>query len=613
MTRREFGDGARFVTDLLSYMTLGEKLGQLDLFRPGDDPALEQAISAGEVGGVASGAHAARWQGLAVERSRLGIPLLLSCHPTRQSLSPWAVAASWDEGLASALGEESARTATERGCNALLGPRCTTHALRQDDDFEIAACEPHLVARLAGAYCEGAARRDGDRRSGVLAMAKIANGDDSGARLATLALAHGVAADAIESTAIDAGAAARAGFDGLLVAECERLRTRIARQFAGTRARSLIEAVERGLADGDLHEEEIDAAVGGVLRVKHALGLFREPLRTLAAGSGAAQHSCPADRVRATMVLLRNEAGTLPFSPVSDRVLVVGDPNGAAGTCADALGRAGIGHVAAPGLAVRRNGEPWSEPVAGDHFALALTRDAAKRVDFVLVVLEDRHFVGPANGEWRIPGETTMAMLRALAAIGPRMVVLIATAEPVDLADADQYFAAVLQCWTPTDGTAEALGDILSGRESPQGRMPVSAGRFAFGHGLGYGESVFSGFTLEAVGGQVSASVRVRNSGSFASRETVQLYRRQPDDTLRLVDYQTVMLAPGWETTVMFELGLESLGAPGESGRFELAPGAIEICVGKNIRRVLPAEIEISPAVARAIVNRDRGLLRLAG
>lgn len=609
----EIGHGNRFVADLLSYMTLAEKLGQIDLFRAGDDPALEQAIIAGEVGGIASGAHAERLQGLAVERSRLGIPLLLTGQAHTPALSPWAVAASWDETLAEALGRAAGRSAIERGCNALSAPRGAVTARRLDDDFEIAACEPHLVARLAAAHCHGASRGSADARSAVLGIAQMGGGDAAAARFGALALAQGGIAGAIDTTALDADSAARAGFDGLLVAECARLRNLVKREFADTRARSFLEAAERALADGNLREEEIDTAVRGVLHAKHTIGLFRDPQRMLPADSVPTGYARADERIRATMVLLRNEAGTLPFSPVSDRVLVVGDPDEAAGLCADALGRAGIGHVAAPGLAVRRNGEPWSEPIGGDHFALALTRDAAKRCDFALVVLEDKHFVGPAQGEWRIPGAATMALLRALATVAPRMVALVATSEPVDLADADQHFAAVLQCWSPVEGFTEALSDILSGRWSPQGRMPVTAGRFAFGHGLGYSESVFSGYTLEVEDGLVSATLKIRNSGSFATRETVQLYRRQTDDSLRLVGYQHVSLAPGWETTMRFDLGLEALGIHGESGRLELAAGTAEICIGKNIRRVLPAEIAIAPALARAIVNRDRGLLRLAG
>lgn len=605
--------GDRFVADLLSYMTLGEKLGQLDLFRSEDDPTLEQAIVLGEVGGVASAARAARWQSLAVERSRLGIPLLFTGNPLNRELSPWALAASWDETLAEEIGRRVGRAALESGGNALRAPHCTSSKRPLDGIFDIAACEPHLAARMVAAFCRGTSLHGADPRSAVLGMAQITGQDEETERLTSLALTHETDVVAIDSPSLDFQAARRAGFDGLLVAECRRLQTLVSRHFAETRARSLLESTERAIETGKLREDEIDAAVRGVLNAKHALGLFRDPQRILPPTVTATGFVRPVERVRSTMILLRNEAGTLPFSPVSDRVLVIGDPDGAAGVCADALGRGGIGHVAAPGLALRRNGEPWTEPIAGDHFALALTRDAAKRCDFLLVVLEDKHFVRQQKDTWQVPGAATMAMLRTLAAVGPRIVGIVATSEPVDLADADQHFAAVLQSWAPSEGTAEALGEILSGRWSPQGRMPVTAGRFAFGHGLGFAESNLTGYALRAEAGRVAASITVRNPGCFAISETVQVFRRLADGTLRLIDFCKLTVTPGQQSQVRFELGLEALGTPGHSGRFELSPGRAEICIGKDIRRVLTADIEISPAIARAIVNRESGYLRLAG
>ncbi len=604
---------ARFVSDLASYMTLEEKLGQLDLFHSDADPALEQAIVSGRVGGIAGGRQAQRWQTLATERSRLGIPLLLTAAPAPPALAPWALAASWDEALGRELGARAARAAIALGCNTIPAPQIAAAAAPLARGIDLAACEPHLLAHLAGAFCHGAAEAGADPRSGALAIARMAPDEGRPDHAGALELAQSGAVAAIDCAELAPAAAERAGFGGILVAECARIHSLVESQFATTRARSLLEAAERALAGGLLGGDEIDRAIRGVLAAKHGLALFRSPHRLQPLASGRTEYDRAAARARGTMVLLRNEAGLLPLSPVSDRVLVVGSADGAARACADALGRAGIGHAAAPGLAVRRAGESWTEPAPGDHFAFALTRDAARRADFVLVMLEEQHFAGRGESGWRLPGPAIMALLRALAQTESRLVAMLATAEPVDLGDADQYFAAVLQCWTPCEGFEEALSDILSGRASPQGRMPVSAGRFAFGHGLGFGEVSFGSYVLGAGADHLAATVRVANSGSFAARETVQVYTRRADGALRLASFRHVMLPPGGETTVRFELGLDELGTRGESGRLELAPGRHEVLLGKDSRRVLSATVEITPALARAVVNRDRGFLRLAG
>jgi beta-glucosidase len=607
-------ESLRFVADLMSLMTLEEKLGQLDLFHPADDPTLEAEVRAGRIGGIALRGPDPRWQPLAIQQSRLGIPLLLTAAESPPAMNPWALASSWDEALAARLGAEAARRALESGCNAFLAPGLDDRPGEPAAGQQIVASEPHLGARLARAFCLGAAPGPPALESSALAIPRCGHADASSGRATALELAHLGGPVAIDCEGLTALQAARAGFAGILVAECARIRAMIAQRFATTRARSRLETAESLLADRSLAEGDIDAAVRGVLNAKHALGLFREPLRRRtpppAADQGLGE---PARAERAGMVLLRNEAGLLPFSPVSDRVLVVGAADGVAGRCAEALARAGIGNATAPGLAVRRHGESLVEPVAGDRFSLALTHDAAKRADFVIVALEDRHFApGPAGG-WPSPGPAVLALLRALASAGPRVVALIATAQPVDLGDADEHFAAILQCWTPGKGFEEALGDILSGRAGPSARMPTAAGRFAFGQGLSFGETVFTGLTLAEADARVRASVRVRNAGAFPAREVVQLYCRDGESGLRLAAFQHVDLAAGAEEIVTFTLGLEALGTQGESGRRELAPGWCEIFVGKDQRRLLSATIEINPGLARAIVNRDRGLLRLAG
>lgn len=601
----------RFIDDLIGYMTLEEKLGQLDLSHPPQDPGLEAAIAAGRVGGVAGAESPQRLQTLATEHSRLGIPLLLALPTIAMPLSPWALAASWDYDLACQLGAAAADAALGAGADCLQGGRAVIGEDRAAASGAlVATSQPYLAARIAEAFASGAGRGGPGSRHRALVIPAI-----EGSTLATLRcsldMAGGDGMLAVDCPAFDRETALKADFAGLLPAECGRLKGVLANHFSTTSARSPIEAAGKALADGLVGEHEIDGAVRGVLAVKHALGLFRRGGRP--SGDLAANDHRPsrADIARRSMVLLRNESGLLPLSPVSDRVLVVGSAEGA-GACADALARAGIGHAVAPGLALRRAGDSWTEPMPGDHFAQSLTRDAAQRADFVLVALEERHFVSHGNGPWRQPGPAILGLLEALATTRSRLVALVASDEPVDLAEADQHFAAVLQCWRPGPGFDEALADVLSGRYSPQGRLPVTAGRFEFGQGLGYGESVFSSFALAAGGDHLAVSVRVRNAGSFTARETVQVYVRGTDGALRLVGFDHATLAPGEDVPVSFELGLAALGELGSDHRLELAPGPREILVGKNIGRLLSAHFDLTPALIRAIRRQDSRGLRLA-
>lgn len=125
---------AERVDDLLSRMTLREKLGQLSqpLYRS-DDTTLDARITRGEVGSlvVAHGSALApaerdRLQRIAVERSRLGIPVLFGfdvIHGYRTLFPiPLGIAASWNPELAEASARIAASEASACGIDLTFSP-----------------------------------------------------------------------------------------------------------------------------------------------------------------------------------------------------------------------------------------------------------------------------------------------------------------------------------------------------------------------------------------------------------------------------------------------------------------------------------------------------------
>ena len=603
----------RFVDDLLRYMTLAEKLGQLDLERSATDPGIESAIAEGRVGGVIGTDNARHLQNAAIERSRLGIPLLIGVK-AQESFGPWALAASWDEELAREAGRSAAAAAKAAGANWLLAPDLDL-AGGEDQTVAptLAGSDTYLLTQLAANYARGAVSASGGGTSGIGVAGTIrAEGFPEAAERGGAELARTPWLSGLDSAALDPGAAARAGFTGILSAQCRRLTRIVAEVFATTTSATLAAAAERAIANGFLSAMEIDTAVRGVLSAKHRLGLFRDPLTTIDQHTDAPILDA-AEATRRTMVLLRNEGGLLPLSPVSDRVLMVGSLEGAGAACAEALQRSGIGFMAAPGLSLRGNTGSWSVLEPQDQLALALTRDAAQRADFVLIALEERHFDNRGDGTWPRPTAPTVAMVRALSRTSARLVALIATAGPVDLGEADRHFAAALQCWQPRPGFEDALGKILAGTESPQGRLPAAVSHFPGGHGLGFGDCVVSSFRLHAEAHQVVASARVRNAGTFPMRETVQVYVRDQAGDLRLVAYEQLSLKPEEDVPVRIVLGAAALGIVGALGRFEVAPGRHEILLGKSTSRLLPAAIDLSPQTARAIAVGRAIALRSSG
>ncbi|MDZ4826448.1 MAG: glycoside hydrolase family 3 C-terminal domain-containing protein, partial [Actinomycetota bacterium] len=223
--------------------------------------------------------------------------------------------------------------------------------------------------------------------------------------------------------------------------------------------------------------------------------------------------------------------------------------------------------------------------------ALAL----AARADAVICV------VG-TDGEWESEGHDRESMalpgaqddlVRAVAAVNPRTVVVVNAASPVSMPWAGAV-AAVMQCWFPGEEWGNALADIVSGDVSPSAKLPTTLPKrledtpaftnypgergqvrygegvfvgyrwydtreiepqFCFGHGLSYttfeiGEPTWNGSEV---------TVRVTNTGKRPGAEVVQCYVRDVEASVarplqELKAFAKVMLEPGEHRDVTFTL-----------------------------------------------------------
>src|SRR5690606_29932151 len=130
-------EGIPEVEALLQQMTLEEKIGQLNLLTPGGGVAtgsvvsenVEAKIKAGQVGGIfgVTGPERVRMaQKLAVEESRLGIPLLIGSdviHGYKTTYPiPLGLSSSWDMELIGQAARMAAKEATADGINWNFSP-----------------------------------------------------------------------------------------------------------------------------------------------------------------------------------------------------------------------------------------------------------------------------------------------------------------------------------------------------------------------------------------------------------------------------------------------------------------------------------------------------------
>lgn len=372
------------VDELLARMTLDEKVGQLAQFS-GFSADSAGAIRAGRVGSllnVIGADNTNRVQRIAIEESRLGIPLLFGLdviHGYRTIFPiPLATAASWDPALVTGIERIAAREARAAGVHWTFAPMIDiARDPRWGRITEGAGEDPHLGAVMAAARVRGFQGDDLAAPDRILACLKhyVAYGAAVGGRdynsvdlserslreiylppykagldagaatvMSAFNLLNGVPATANTFT-INRVLRGEFGFEGFIVSDWNSVGELITHGYAAdardaarlafgaTVDMDMMGGIYAGhLADlvrtGVVPEASLDAAVRRVLRAKFALGLFDHPYVDPATETAVIlrdDHVAAArDAARQSMVLLRNEGGLLPLSGDTRSIAVIG-------------------------------------------------------------------------------------------------------------------------------------------------------------------------------------------------------------------------------------------------------------------------------------------------
>ncbi|MFF3762750.1 glycoside hydrolase family 3 protein [Streptomyces sp. NPDC001922] len=272
------------------------------------------------------------------------------------------------------------------------------------------------------------------------------------------------------------------------------------------------------------------------------------------------------------------------------------------------------------------------EPVRDPDEMLDEAATAAADADTAIVVVATTERVeseGFDRTHLRLPGRQD-ELVRRVAAVNPRTVVVVNSGSPVELPWRDDV-AAVLLGWFPGQEAGAALADVLLGREEPGGRLPTTwparledapvsrvvpadgelvyeegvfigyrawekAGAtpaYPFGHGLGY--TTWEYETVETAG--TTVTVRLRNTGTRPGREVVQIYltppasdpqdtgasETRPREPRRLAGFATAPAAPGESVAVEVVLPRRAFETWDEAtDRWRFVPGRYRIEAGRS-------------------------------
>ena len=277
--------------------------------------------------------------------------------------------------------------------------------------------------------------------------------------------------------------------------------------------------------------------------------------------------------------------------------------------------------------------------------------EMAKKADLVVLVggLNKNHFQDCEGGdrlEYGLPfGQDEL--IEALLGVNKNLVLVLLSGNAVEMPWVSRV-PAIVQGWYLGSMGGKSLADILSGAVNPSGKLPFSfpakltdcgahafdelsypgdsikqeykedilvgyrwhdtkkiPALFPFGHGLSYttftyGKPVASAKVM-AADGTLTLTVAVKNTGSVAGKEIVQLYIGDDKCSVlrpvkELKHFAKVALAPGEEKNVTFTLTPDDLKFYDEaSAAWKYEPGKFKayVCASSaDVRGVVPFEMQ---------------------
>ena len=441
------------------------------------------------------------------------------------------------------------------------------------------------------------------------------------------------------------------GFKGVLISDWGAVGEMINHGYAEDRKDAALKGMMAGV-DIDMcsgcysaHLEELvnsgavpmkllDEAVLRVLNMKNELGLFEDPFRGIDTDAGPViseeSRNLAREAAAAGLVLLENKGKALPLrkeknafiGPYADTKRLQsswafsGDDENTVSLWEAALElygpealktAAGCTMLDQDAVTARgqRHVDHWQEE---NDRLLTEAVSAAEWADTVILCLgEDSAQSGEATSKasLKLPA-VQLRLLSEIKKTGKRIVTLVFTGRPLELMEVRELSDALMICWLPGTEGGHAVLDVISGKRSPSGRLPVSfpytvgqeplhydiypTGRpkpengpfeytsryldcengalYPFGYGLSYTSFEYGGEKLSAqkmsAPESITASVKVRNTGDMRGDVTVQLYIRdvcasRVRPVRELAGFRKISLDPGAEEEVSFVINEEML------------------------------------------------------
>ena len=412
---------------------------------------------------------------------------------------------------------------------------------------------------------------------------------------------------------------------------------------------NLVELVKKKV----LKEAQLDELVYPLLYWKFAFGLFEDPYVDPGIADrvvGSTAHREPAlEAARASITLLKNENNIAPLNLGQYKTIAVIGPNANRGLLGGYSGVPRYNVTVLDGIKERVGnrakvlysegckitiGGSWGEDQvvpsdpAEDRKQIAEAVEVAKQADVIVLAIGGNEQTSrEAWGLTHMGDRTSLDLIgrqeelvKAMLATGKPVVVFLFNGRPLSINYVSQNVPVIFECFYLGQETGYAVADVLLGNHNPGGKLPITIPRsvghlpvfynhkpsarrgylfddvsplYPFGYGLSYTSFEIGAPKLakSKIGRKDSTtvSVTVKNTGSRAGTETVQLYIRDQVSSVtrpvkELKGFQKASLKPGESNTVTLEITPDSLSFYDINMKYVVEPGDFEIMVGNSSR-----------------------------
>jgi beta-glucosidase len=453
------------------------------------------------------------------------------------------------------------------------------------------------------------------------------------------------------------------GFDGHVTSDCWAIKDfHLYHKVTSTAPESVALAVSNGcdlncgnlfgnlliaLKEGLISEDTIDRSVKRLMVTRMRLGMFDAPENVPYTTAPFELNDCRefnnfAEEVaRSSLVLLKNKNSILPLNKEKIKSIAVIGPNANSRTAlaGNYEGTASRYVTVLEGIQDITGEDIRVYYAQGCHLykdkleTLAQARDGfaeaaavAERSDIVVLCLgldasiegEEMHesntYGSGDKYDLNLPG-LQQELMEKVYAVGKPVILVLLSGSALAVNWADEHLDVVIQAWYPGAAGGKAVAELIFGKYSPSGRLPVTFYRsteelpdfcdysmtnrtyryhnhdalYPFGYGLSYTSFNYSNPELSSESIEASqildVKILVKNTGKTEGMEAVQLYIRDDHADVSVPNWslcgiKKIKLLPGEEKQVCFSITPKQMAIINNEGKRVLEPGSFTVYAG---------------------------------